>query len=46
MLRRIKYAFDEAGIEIPLPHRVIYQRNDANGGELNRHLANAIMGNR
>ncbi|MDZ7697352.1 MAG: mechanosensitive ion channel family protein [Deltaproteobacteria bacterium] len=28
MLRRIKYAFDEAGIEIPLPHRVVYQRNE------------------
>jgi small-conductance mechanosensitive channel len=26
MLRRVKNKFDEAGIEIPVPHRVIFQR--------------------
>jgi small conductance mechanosensitive channel len=29
MLRRIKNKFDEEGIEIPVPHRVIFQRNEA-----------------
>jgi small conductance mechanosensitive channel len=28
MLRRIKNRFDELGIEIPLPHRVIFERKD------------------
>jgi small conductance mechanosensitive channel len=28
MLRRIKNRFDELGIEIPLPHRVIFERKE------------------
>ena len=32
MLRRIKYRFDDEGIEIPVPHRVVYQRNEPNMG--------------
>jgi small conductance mechanosensitive channel len=33
MLRRIKKKFDELGIEIPLPHRVIFHRQDPHAGE-------------
>ena len=30
MLRRIKNSFDAAGIEIPVPHRIVYQRIEKN----------------
>ena len=32
MLRRIKYRFDDEGIEIPVPHRVVYQRSESIAG--------------
>jgi small-conductance mechanosensitive channel len=28
LLRRIKRRFDELGIEIPFPHRTVYNRNE------------------
>jgi len=30
MLRRIKNSFDAAGIEMPVPHRIVYQRLEKN----------------
>lgn len=32
LLRRVKYRFDNEGIEIPVPHRVVYHRNESNPG--------------
>jgi small conductance mechanosensitive channel len=29
LLRRIKQRFDELGIEIPFPHRIVYHRGEA-----------------
>lgn len=40
LLRRIKKAFDERGIEIPFPHRTVYHRYEQD--YLPPHLLNAI----
>ena len=33
MMRRIKNRFDELGIEIPFPHRIVFNRHEAAGDE-------------
>lgn len=44
MLRRIKYKFDELGIEIPFPHRTLYHRHESTrGAEEPRESVGAVQ---